>query len=435
MERSRGRAETRTSSTSKSASDSGRVTELRAITPTVARRLAITGQQLAGPGHALDRGGIMDVARSIGCLQLDPISVVARSHQLVLWSRLGPYDLADLDALLWEERRLFEFWAHRASIVLTEHYPIHRLLMRGYPRGVSTHRIRTRLWLEENRALKREVLARLRSEGPLPARAFEHRSARGWESGGWTSGRNVSRMLDVLWIQGRIMVARRQGIQKVWDLTERVLPPWTPRERLSDREITRRAAQISLRALGIAQPGHIGNHFTIGRYPGFASVLAEHERNGTFERVRIAGDGIELPGPWFVHSEDLPLLAALERGEWEPRTTLLSPFDNLITDRARTELMFDFYFRMEIYVPQAQRKFGYYALPILHGDRLIGQVDPAMDRGRGRLVVKAVHSEPGAPKNAGRAVAGAVASLGEFLGAREIEYSSAVPEAWRRVLR
>jgi uncharacterized protein YcaQ len=411
------------------------VTELRTITPTVARRLAITGQQLAGPRHAADREGIMDVTRSIGCLQLDPISVVARSHQLVLWSRLGPYDLADLDALLWEERRLFEFWAHRASIVLTEHYPIHRLLMRGYPRGDSTHRTRTQIWLEENRALKREVLARLRREGPLLARAFEDRSARGWESGGWTSGRNVSRMLDVLWIQGTIMVAGRQGIQKVWDLRERVLPRWTPKERLSDREITRRSAQISLRALGIAQPRHIENHFTIGRYPRFASVLAERESSGTFERVRIAGDGTELPGPWFVHSEDLPLLDRLARGEWEPRTTLLSPFDNLITDRARTELLFDFYFRMEIYVPQARRKFGYYALPILHGDRLIGQVDPAMDRGRGRLVVKAVHAEPGAPKNAGRAVARAVESLGLFLGANEIEYSGQIPEVWRDALR
>jgi uncharacterized protein len=151
--------------------------------------------------------------------------------------------------------------------------------------------------------------------------------------------------------------------------------------------------------------------------------------------VRIAGNGTELPGPWFVHSEDLPLLAALERGEWEPTTTLLSPFDNLITDRARTELLFDFYFRMEIYVPQAQRKFGYYALPILHGDRLIGQVDPAMDRGRGRLVVKAVHAEPGAPKNAGRAIGAAIESLGSFLHADEIEYSGLVPEAWRRALR
>src|SRR5438034_2020656 len=112
---------------------------IRAITPQTARRLAIARQRLAGPAPAPDRAGIMEVTRDIGCLQLDPISVVARSHQLVLWSRLGPYDLAELDVLLWRERRLLEYWAHRASIVLTEDYPIHSWLMRRYPRPRYAH--------------------------------------------------------------------------------------------------------------------------------------------------------------------------------------------------------------------------------------------------------------------------------------------------------
>ncbi len=381
----------------------------------------------------------MDVVRDLGCLQLDPISVVARSHLLVLWSRLGPYALEDLDRLMWQERRLFEYWAHMASIVLTEDYPIHHLLMRQYPhRGWRTGlRQRTAQWLDENRALRRYVLTRLRREGPLRLRDFQDRSVTGWESSGWTDDRNVDRMLDILWTQGRIMVVGRDGIQKVWDLAERWLPGWTPRERLSEREVVRRAAQRSLRALGVARARDIERHFTIRRYPGLHDVLTELEKRGVIERVRIIHDGAEWPGPWFVHSEDLPLLDALQAGEWEPRTTLLSPFDNLIIDRDRTELLFDFRFRMEIYVPKEKRQYGYYVLPILHGDKLIGRIDPMLDRQRKRLTVHAVHLEPGAPSGggSGRAVAETVEDLARFLGAAGIDYGRNVPTGWRTALR
>jgi uncharacterized protein len=148
-------------------------------------------------------------------------------------------------------------------------------------------------------------------------------------------------------------------------------------------------------------------------------------------RVRLAGDGVEWPGPWYVHADDLPLLERLRTGEWEPRTTVLSPFDNLIMGRERTERLFGFHFRMEIYVPKAARRYGYYVLPVLHGDRLVGRVDPAMDRRRGRLVVNAVHAEPDAPAAAGPAVAGALQDLAGFLGADGIELRQPPPPVWR----
>jgi uncharacterized protein YcaQ len=381
----------------------------------------------------------MDVIRDLGCLQLDPISVVAKTHLLVLWSRLGTYALEDLDTLLWRERRLFEYWAHMASIVLTEDYPIHHLLMRQYPHGGwrTGLRRRTAKWLEENRALRRHVLTRLRREGPLRLRDFQDRSVSGWQSSGWTNDRNVDRMLDILWTQGRIMVVGREGIQKFWDLAERWLPEWTPRERLSEREVVRRAAQRSLRALGVARPRDIERHFTIRRYPGLRDILSELEKRGVVERVRIIDDGIEWPGPWFVDSKDLPVLDAIESGRWEPRTTLLSPFDNLIIDRDRTELVFGFRFRMEIYVPKEKRQYGYYVLPILHGDQLIGRIDPMMDRQAGRLILNRVHAEPGIATTpaTGTAVADAVEDLARFLGANEIEYGSDVPSRWKRALR
>jgi uncharacterized protein YcaQ len=379
----------------------------------------------------------MEVIRDLGCLQLDPTNVVARSHLLVLWSRLGVFDPADLESLRWEERSLFEYWAHRASIVLTEDYPIHQLMMRRYPGDRYAHSRRTREWLKQNPALRRHVLARLRRAGPLRLRDFEDRTVVGWQSGGWTSGRNVERMLDVLWTQGKVMVAGRSGIDRMWDLADRWLPDWTPRQTLPEREVVRRAAQRSLRALGVATLRDIANHFTYGRYPGLDRVLAELEKRGTIEPVRVEEEGAEWPGRRYVHAHDVPLMERIASGEWEPRTTLLSPFDNLIIERQRTEHLFGLRFRMEIYVPKEQRRFGYFAMPVLHGDRLIGLVDPALDRANGRLSVQAVHLLPDAPAEriAGRAVAGAVEDLARFLGTTAIDYRGPVPDGWRSALR
>src|SRR2546422_1322804 len=209
--------------------------ETRVISRTVARRLAIVAQGLAGPRPRADVEGIMDIVGRLGCLQLDPINVVTPSHLLVLWSRLGSYDPLLLDTLLWEERRLFEYWAHAASIVLTEDYPIHHLLMRTYPKGGSSHRRRTREFLSANRALQRHVLSALRARGPLRLRDFENRVTSGWRSSGWTNERNVERMLDILQVTGIVVVAGRAGNEKVWELAERWLPAWTPRDRLTER--------------------------------------------------------------------------------------------------------------------------------------------------------------------------------------------------------
>src|SRR5262249_16508234 len=157
-----------------------------------------------------------------------------------------------------------------------------------------------------------------------------------------------------------------------------------------EREVVVRAAQRSLRALGVARVPHIQGHFLRGRYPGLTGVLAELEAAGRIVRVHVLdGDGRRRPGPWFVHPDDLPLRAPLASGDWPPRTTLLSPFDTLICDRARTRALFDFDFRVEIYTPPAQRQYGYYVMPILHGDRLIGRIDPQFDRRQKRLTINA----------------------------------------------
>lgn len=391
-----------------------------------ARRLAVTKQRLAGPIPSNDKEGIMDVARSIGCLQLDPISAVARNHMLIVWSRLGNYNPKELDTLLWEERSLFEYFAHAAAIVLTEDYPIYSARMRGYPRGDTEWSKRVKAWMEENAAFRDYVLDTIREQGPQQSKDFTDVSRSGWYSTGWTGGRNISKMLDFLWVQGRIMVSGRKGGQRLWDLAERVLPAWTPREELSDEQATYRAAQRSLRMLGVGTSNHITQNYTRGRYVHIGKALGRLEKEDRIERVEVGGDGVTMPGIWYIHAEDLPLLERIEAGEWQPRTTLLSPFDNLIADRNRTERLFDYRFRIEIYVPKHLREYGYYVLSILHGDCIIGRIDPTMDRKAKRLTINALHTEPGVTitPDITAEITRSIEELGAFLGAKEIVYGS-----------
>jgi uncharacterized protein len=390
-------------------------------------------QRLAGPRPAPDAEGILGLVRELGCLQLDPISYVAKSHLLVTWSRVGPYDPAVLDQLLWEDRALFEYFAHAAAIVLTEDYPIHSFQMRKAWTSDGGYARRIREWYADSAALRRHILTEIRKRGPLRSRDLEDRSERDWRSGGWTNERNVGRLIDILWTKGKLMVVGRSGAQRWWDLTERWLPEWTPRDRLGDVQAVRIASQRSLRALGVATPRHIERHFIRYVYPNLRDVLARLRREGTIEQVEVLdAEAVPFPEEWFVHSEDLPQLERIEAGEWEPRTTLLSPFDNLICDRDRTELLWNFLYRAEFYTPKEKRVYGFYALPILHGEELIGRIDVENDRKTGRLVVHRVFAEPGAPltKGTGDAIASSLRELSIFLGTQGIELAGDAPAAW-----
>jgi uncharacterized protein len=389
------------------------------LSVTEARRLAVRAQRLDGPPprRRPDGAAILAVCRALRCLQLDPTNVVARNHLLVVFSRLGAFATRKLERLTYEEHELFEYWAHEASLVLTEDLPLHRYLMGRWrnPRAKS--------WWELNAQFRAYILERLRTDGPLPLREIEDRSVAPWLSTGWTHQRNVSRMLDLMWMRGHVGIAGRTGGRRLWDLMERCLPPDAPDTVLPDGEVTRRATMHALSALGVARAPHIKAHFTRGRYPGLPEALEALHARG--ELVRVAVDG--LGDDWWMRAQD----AERRNGEWRGRTALLSPFDNLLCDRARMEQLFGFTHRLEIYTPKAKRRWGYFVLPILHGDRLIGRADLAIDRKRARLVAHAVHREPDAPR--GRAVARAIARelerLAKWQGATDLELRS-VPDAW-----
>ncbi len=325
-----------------------------------ARRIGVRAQLL--DGSATD---ILSTVRRLGFLQLDPISVVAPPQQLVLWSRLGAFDLAELERLLWEERKLFEW---NAFIWPIEDLPLIRARMRERWDHYKWQRW-AKEFLKEQAGLRRYVLRELERRGPLLSRELEHAEARADERYVWWGTRaQLTWMLALLHRRGNIAIAGRRGGQRLWDLAER----W---------------------------------------YPETETVPLAEARQA-LEEKRFRALGVKLDkGRLVAHpdADDRPL---------PPRITFLSPFDRLIHDRARAEALWGFRYRLEMYVPPAKRGYGYYVLPILRGDRLIGRIDLVFDRKSGVLRTNNVWWEDG-----GRPVSldRPLRSLARFVGADSIE--------------
>ncbi len=373
-----------------------------------ARQLAVIGQLLDAPR----RTSIVEVVTGLTEVQMDPTSAVARTEHLVLFSRIGPrFTVTDLERLLWQERTLFEYRAH---IVPTADLPIHRISMRRYPHGPWKRHTYVREWLDANEAFVRYVLGELRRRGPLRARDLENRAAAGWRTGGWNDeGQNVPMLLEILWSQGKVMIVGRDGQQRIWDLASRSLP------KLPARPITQIASEVverDLRASGIARLERIGGLFD-GELPGRERAVREHLRSGVIVPVEVDG----LPGMLVAHRE---LLDTAFRG----RVTALSPFDDLVSDRDRTEHLFDMFHRLEIYVPKAKRQWGYFVLPILRGDRLVGRIDPAFDRKDNVLRINAIFMQPETNAADRTAVQTAIDDLARWLGTDQVAF----PRAFRR---
>jgi uncharacterized protein YcaQ len=315
-----------------------------------ARRIAVRSQLLDGSAR-----GVLDTIRRLGYLQMDPIATVATPQQLVLWSRLGAFDVAQLDRLLWVERKLVEA---NAFIWPIETLPLLRARMRVY---TQTHRP-AREWLNEHMSFRRYVLRELERRGPLLSREIENPEARR-ERHRWWGTRDVALLLDILQGRGEVAVVGRRNGQRLWDLAER----WYPEtERITPRDAKHLLDEQRFRALG----------------------------------VRL------VKGEWHAHpdADDAPV---------PDRVTFVSPFDRLVHDRDRAEALFDFHYRLEMYVPKAKREYGYYVLPVLAGDRIVGRVEPVFDRKTRTLTVV------GAWGDASR-LDEPLAGLADFLGAERI---------------
>ena len=372
------------------------------------------GQGLAGPRPA----SLVAVTERLGRVQMDPAVVVARAEQLTYWSRLGAFDLGELRRLREEEpRRIFEYLGFLLPVA---DLPLHRPVMRRYPRPIYERGNYVAGWLRDNAPFRAYILDEVRARGPLRSRDLDDRAVVPWRTGGWNDGKNLSRMLEILWSAGDLTVARREGNERFWDLFERVLPA-EDEEELPDEVVAIEGMDRQLRAAGLLPPsfGTALDYALPAREVGLESLLADAVA------IPISVDG--LPGEWLAHRDGL---AELDAGAWRPRTTLLGPFDPLVADRERALALFGMAIKLEMYKPAAKREWGAYVLPILDGDELIGRVDPRFDRRRATLVINAVYAQPGAPGDAWPAVHAALDDLAAWLGAASVELPE-LPADWR----
>ena len=347
----------------------------RTIGTTAVRRLAIAAQGYAG---RFRRARTADVEAAIGrlsCVQLDSISTVDRSHRIALSSRVGAYPAAAVSELL-GTGRIFEYWAHEACLLPAADWPLFRPAMQNGGRRWYGEVERT------HPHLAAEILGEIESRGPLGSRHFE-----GAAEGGMWNWKPAKAMLELLWNRGELVVGGRQGFQRLYDLPERVLPAKVlaapvprPEERL--RELALKA----VRARGVLTESGIVEHWRLrGGAAAIRPAVAGLVADGLLRRLRVDDGGA-----------DVRVDPATELEPPAPKTAvLLSPFDNLLWDRPFARRILGFDHLIEVYKPQPQRRYGYYVLPFLRGDRIAGRVDLKSERSEGALVVKAFHREDG----------------------------------------
>ncbi len=341
------------------------------------------------PRHKAGKADLLAAIRLIHNLQIDTISVVARAHQHILWSRLGSYQTNWLEQLH-AEGQLFEYFAHAVCLLPIEDYPLFRALMRK--RFVGWDNIRE--WGEKNADTLDQILAHIHQNGAVRSSDFESKESRGK----WWDWKLEKVALEHLYYRGDLMIARRDSFQRVYDLRERVLPSWddaqTPEYHAAVLELIRKA----IKALGVANTTWAANYFYVKKTEA-AEAIDQLLAEGSIFPVSI--EGIK-GGPFFIHGENEPLLHEALAGQLPAtHTTILSPFDPLISDRGRARDLFDFDYSIECYTPAPKRKYGYFVLPILHQGQLVGRLDAKAWRKEGRLQVINLYLEPGVRVNAG----------------------------------
>ncbi|SFO24321.1 hypothetical protein SAMN03159463_01374 [Mesorhizobium sp. NFR06] len=382
------------------------------ISLAMARRVALGAQGFNDPrpGGIPDRRHLARVLSRTGLLQIDSVSAVVRAHYMPLYSRLGPYPLTLLDnAAVTRRRTVFEYWAHEASFLPVETYPLMRWRMQRAEQGDEMY-LGLAKWGRERKAMIDEIYKEVAERGPIAASDIEgHKGNGGWW--GWSEAKHA---FEWLFWAGRITTAYRRGFERYYDLPERVLPQAVldlpvPSVEDAHRELLR----ISARAHGIATYGDLRDYFRLA--PG-----------DTKERIEeLVETGELLPAK--VEGWDKP--AYLHKDARFPRRiearALLAPFDPVVFERTRTEKLFDFRYRIEIYTPAEKRQYGYYVLPFLLGDRIVARVDLRADRPASVLRVHAAYAETGAPPETAAQLFDELKQMQAWLGLEAIEVTPA----------
>ena len=370
-----------------------------------ARRYALGAQ-----GFIEDRAtGRVDVRHfrkvidQLGLIQLDSVNVFSRAHYMPFFSRIGPYDRDALDEWLWQSGEVFEYWGHEASLIPTEH---HRLFRWRMARPLQWERLRD---LEQNHPeYLQSVYHQVEERGPLRTRDLESPGERdGSAMWGWSNGKVA---LEALFVKGLVTASDRPNFMRMYDLPERVIP----KEHLNSAtpghdEALAELLQLAARSMGVATAEDLADYYRI-RMPAARPVIRRLVERGELEEVEVEGWG----KPAYLHP-DVPL------PRWAKGTALLSPFDNLVWRRDRVERLWDFHYRIEIYVPEPKRTYGYYVLPFLYEGELAARVDLKTDRRRNALQVKGAFAEPDVDKKkVGRALRKELALVAEWFGLDDV---------------
>lgn len=368
------------------------------------------------PRRRLSRDGLAELIDRLGYVQVDSINTVERAHHMILFARNETYRRKDLERLLHKERRLFENWTHDAAIIPSPFFPYWQ------PRFAQEYeRLRAR-WREWHGATFEDVLHSVRdrvtSEGPLLARDFKE--ARTGKSGGWWQWHPAKTALEYLWRTGDLAVCHREGFQKAYDLVDRVIPEVHRSEQIDRAGLIDWACRSAFERMGFATPADLAGFW--------GSITTAEATQWCNQRLGVEITEVEIEGGKGTKPRSALMLATmLDRLDYLPeppkRVRILSPFDPLIRDRKRTQHVFGFDYRIEVFVPEAKRKFGYYVFPILEGSRLVGRID--MKRVESQINVIGLWWEKGVRRSQGRmaALEADIARLGKFVGSEQIAFA------------
>ena len=347
------------------------------------KRLAVYKQGLHQRPKSSGQAELKRIIARIGLLQLDSISVIARSHYLVMLARAGLYQPADLDDLL-TDGFLFESWAHAACQIPMAHYPyFHAFIQQKQLKETRWH---IQKLGDDVDVIIEQTLSAIRGQGPMSSKDFksERRS-----NAGWWNWKPAKVALEYLFDRGELMIAYRQQFRRYYDLSERVLADKNLKLDKTLDDYQRWTIERGLRHIGIAAIDQIADYYRQPKRRA-AAIIDEMQRQGNVEPVKVRG----WKEPAWIHRDDMPLLDEIKAGQHAPQMTLfLSPFDNLFWHRGRDKMLWDFHYRIEVYTPKPKRVYGYYVMPILHGGELVGRIDPKLERKDKRLIFHALHLE------------------------------------------
>jgi len=361
--------------------------------------------------HPLTDDDVLALVRRLGFVQLDSINVVERAHHMILFSRASGYARRSLASLHRDRRALFEHWTHDASLLPVEFYPHWHHRFRAAKARLDHPNWQSRIGPEPAKAIAR-VRRRIRRSGPVSARDFEDKGEGSWW--GWSPSKTA---LEYLWRTGELAVARRDGFQKVYDFSDRVIAGEFRSVRPTRRQTVEWACREALSRLGFATPSELAGFFDLIEIAEARAWAKSALRKKTIVEIQVTGvDGATKPALALPSIEaDIALLSPPPAA-----MRFLSPFDPAIRDRKRTLRLFGFDYTIEVFVPEQKRRYGYYVMPILDGDRLIGRADLKAHRAEARIEMKGLWLEPGIARNRQRdaAIESALAELSRFIGTR-----------------